>query len=154
MVKKICVKKLVLSHNGSKSVSPEKINGDPLSITINPEDQYFEYSNDPFERFNVWTAHIYKMLKELRHCDMLLRPEVSHIGRLHLHGVLNVSAQAAAEFALSDIPKLIQIGHTDIDTISDQAVWLTYCDKSLKTMHELTKCNIHYSKGVMSINKK
>lgn len=157
------VKKKVFSlvDNGSKIVSPENILDihDEFSISLNPTEQYY---NDP-DRFVLWSAYVYKYLKDrIKYSRLWLYPELSGKGRLHMHGYIEIDDKA--KFYLFDVPYLVQLGNTEIDTIcvttcnhepdqEDCSVkrWLLYVKKQQSMMHPLTETNVLYSDGYMSI---
>lgn len=108
-----------------KSIKAELIKTDTeYAFTINPEKQFETYG---FNYYQEFMKYMIGKLGKLNNCKMKLFPEVSPIGRLHLHGtiiILNVLS-----FYLTDIHLLQEIGAFEIDTISDVKIWETYITK-------------------------
>lgn len=151
--------RLVLPNNGSKSIDilkEELANSEDgylyLSITLNPEEQFYELSE--MDRFIYWTDRLYKYLKEKTHyCSIEVYPEVSPVGRLHVHGVVAIEDKYRYLFQMYDVPALVRYGHIEIDTIGDWDVWKTYFKKQVKYLKPLTETNKYYDNdGCMRVN--
>jgi len=131
---------------GSVIVSPETVSVTTwYTLTINPEIQLF---GDP-DRFMLVSSYVYGALKKINHITCQLYPEISGKGRIHFHGRIRI--HDITDFFIYGVYKLFNIGHIEIDTISDSEVWEKYITKSKSYMEDLLKGNPIYLNGNMSI---
>lgn len=94
------------------------------AFSYNPQQQF----EDQVDRF----CHFYKYIEELFYslkstCNITLYPEISKLGRLHVHGTIKILKPL--EFYLHTIKTLMKHGTFEIDIINDDAKWQEYCTK-------------------------
>lgn len=98
------------------------------AFTFNPSIQ-----PDAFPHLSVYVDNIKKMLLELQYCNVILFPEMSHKGRWHYHGYIQIIS--VPSFFMEDIPLLQKISQYEIDSIGDYN-WALYV---MKCQHYMTK---------------
>lgn len=101
-------------------------------ISINPDDghQYFE-EKDWRKRLDLFKTNQAIILNRiLQPCKYILNIEVSEQGRLHWHGYIKVMhVDDLKRLYLTQIIKLKSMATYEVDTIKDDDVWHTYCNK-------------------------
>lgn len=97
-----------------------------FAFTFAPSDlNQFTDSPDRYKSFMMWVRTYF--LKELKGAYIKVMPELSSLGRLHLHGFITILNPM--DFYLYTIPELIQSGTIVIKAITDQSEWEKYCQK-------------------------
>ncbi len=108
------------------------------SITLNPIDKYQFFGRpNRFARFRNFIYENLFILKEIEYEFFieLSEPKGFHTQgysgpRLHLHGtILFPRKQSLTKFLLHHYYALLRFTSVDIDTITDTAVWYSYCTK-------------------------
>jgi len=119
-------------------LSPEElVHGTNYSLTLNPCDarQYF----DELNRYDMFVESLNKLCFDLhQYAHVQGYIEISKGGRLHLHGMINFhSRKTIFAFFLNHVKKLQNVCTYEIDTITDQSKWDTYCTKSNKLLKDV-----------------
>lgn len=78
---------------------------------------------------------IYVLSKAPPHYKWFIQFELSPLGRLHVHGEINITD--IGKFYAYTIPYLCRRGATEIDTKDDTSFWANYCDKQGSIMKGL-----------------
>lgn len=119
-------------------ISPElaKVNT-KYAFTLNPCDEFQHmptFGGLHVNRLKLVRDNVLAFFeKNIRFCAFFLNVEVSRLGRVHYHGVLQILLPL--EFYLYDIPLLLKRFQIEIDTISETKVseiypsWDAYCTK-------------------------
>lgn len=128
-----------------KCPSPETMYTDTLySFTLNPQEQ-LEGSLGRFKlnACKTWYDKQMKLFTQLCNCTISVVPEISSKARWHMHGVIMI--KDVMLFFLHDVPKLMDHGAYEIDTIDDITVWDRYVYKQKHYMEPfLAKENTPY----------
>lgn len=111
-------------YDEHKCPEVEKLNvGEVYAITLNPPDTLAPH-NDPLLPYSNFLKEVNRIYAELitkcKHSAMILYPELSHKGRLHFHGYLQITNVIA--FMLNDLLHLRSMCHFEIDTISYEEI--------------------------------
>lgn len=111
------------------------------TFTLNPCDEC-QFMKKRRDRDVYVTEALQATLGEIKkHFKYILVPEISHKGRYHFHGyieIINVS-----QFYLYAIPKLMGFSRIEIDTIKDHQIWANYIYKNREIMEPLTEVRWH-----------
>lgn len=111
-------------------VKPENINyKEWYTFTINPCDtyQYFKDKDRVNSFHKYWDSYFYLKLTTKDIADVELRLEVSPLGRLHYHGMIQFRNLEA--FFVDIIHDLTTIATIEIDKINDKEIWDNYVTK-------------------------
>lgn len=123
------------------ALSPENIVvGVKYATTWNPCDkrQYF----DDVKRIDKLKAYTETVLLEIPNVKIELDMEVSKKGRLHWHGtIMFTTVQSIKHFYVIQIHNLHELWNIDIDTISNEEGWHTYCTKQKFILDEHVSTN-------------
>jgi len=104
------------------------------AFSFNPESQPCSYASD---RIQKWWVEQVKLFGSLKGSSIELSVEISKTGRLHFHGVIQLTT--LWKFYYYDVPKLMKDGAFEIDTISKHDEWMAYVDKNKDEMSEMMK---------------
>lgn len=102
------------------------------AFTANPCDDYQYFEKDEMEA-RIKSVQLYLQSYFIK-CNAVIGAwgEVSSKGRLHIHGTIKFHSQKHIyAFFVEDIHRMLRKCTMEIDTISDENVWSTYCRKQM-----------------------
>lgn len=99
-----------------------------FALTVSPKDRVDKYNK--IEHIYIDDVNI--MRKYMKRCSShyIVYPETDAVGRLHYHGIIEVSDKI--KFVKQVIPALKRIGYVclkPLDTLKDNISWILYCSK-------------------------
>lgn len=112
-------KNLVMSY---ETVTPNST----FAFTFAPDDSHQHWKSPDRMKSFLLDMRTY-FLKTLKGAYIKVMPEVSPLGRLHLHGFITI--YAPLDFYLNTIHEIIDEGTVVIKPITEQDDWETYCQK-------------------------
>lgn len=105
------------------------------AITINPSDAHQYWASSDRQKMYVnWAQQTFYRL--LLNTDYEMYLEISPLGRLHWHGKIRFcNTERLIKFYMHDIHKLNNLSTFELDSISDEKIWDTYCRKQFKILN-------------------
>lgn len=95
------------------------------SFSFNPKPLLCGDDSEKYIKKTLLNLH--ELLRKMDYCNITLFLESSPLGRLHFHGTIAI--RKVAQFALHDMPRLIEAGTFEIDNIENENIWNDYCAK-------------------------
>lgn len=127
--------------NGSQVLAPEKVNvHEWYTLSLNFDlDKLFK-SHGIHSLSENWKRQAESIVEHFKFnkCTYLV-PELSAYGRLHWHGIIKFNHMSHVGIFYGTMPRLLNISHVEVDTISDMKKWLEYCNKGVPYMKTLAK---------------
>lgn len=102
-----------------------------IAITISPPNRvkWTGFCNPNRNLYDSDKFIIEAVLKYNRIKDYLIYPEFDVKGRLHYHGILNLTNAQRIRLYKHAQPKLTSIGYVDVKPIDSKLTWLCYIKK-------------------------
>ena len=122
-----------------KGLKPEDVCSSVVyAISINPKSQPLQTNLGKMKLncINDWyNKEVIRSLNRLCHCRLSLSMEMSQGSRLHFHGTVIINDNEIIDFYFHDLPLLRAHGSYEMDTIEDNKIWKTYCNKQKNIMN-------------------